>query len=127
MSNTSRFASRDRGMSSRDGLSGFRSPTRATREMPGGDWEQAEEFDGSRVGRGGESLSCFVEVKFRGKAQRTAAVDSNMPMWNEQVRHSSGSNIGHCAFLPGVLCFRMPSMLTVIIWCRTAQLTAAPV
>lgn len=31
-------------------------------------------------------LSCFVEVKFRGKAQRTAAVDSNMPLWNEQVR-----------------------------------------
>lgn len=30
-------------------------------------------------------LSCFVEVQFRGKRQRTTAVDSNSPIWNEQV------------------------------------------
>jgi hypothetical protein len=79
---------------------GFRSPGRATRKgaaLPG--WEEAaaaagfaEDDDG--FGGAGEAassssssstLSCFVEVKFRGKAQRTAAVDSDMPMWNEQV------------------------------------------
>lgn len=32
-------------------------------------------------------LSCFVEVHFRGKRQRTSAVDSNTPNWNEQVGH----------------------------------------
>ena len=31
-------------------------------------------------------LSCFVEVHFMGKRQRTSAVDSNAPIWNEQVR-----------------------------------------
>jgi hypothetical protein len=103
----SRFVSRDRPFgSSYNGSSrpnyasrdsqGFRSPGRATREgaaLPG--WEEAaaaagfEEDDG--FGGAGEAasssstLSCFVEVKFRGKAQRTAAVDSDMPMWNEQV------------------------------------------
>lgn len=30
-------------------------------------------------------LSVFVEVHFRGKRQRTSAVDSNAPIWNEQV------------------------------------------
>eukprot|EP00878_Enallax_costatus_P041472 GHUV01048262.1.p1 GENE.GHUV01048262.1~~GHUV01048262.1.p1 ORF type:complete len:320 (+),score=99.12 GHUV01048262.1:563-1522(+) len=86
MSNTSRF-NRDRGASSRDNISGFRSPTRATRDMPAGDWaaQQDEQIESEGFASGGESLSCFVEVKFRGKAQRTAAVDSNMPMWNEQL------------------------------------------
>lgn len=36
-------------------------------------------------GEGGSSLSCFVEVQFRGRRQRTTAVDSNVPIWNEQV------------------------------------------
>jgi hypothetical protein len=86
-----------RNYASRDSQ-GFRSPGRATREgasLPG--WEEAAEaagfgdedgFGGSGEAAGGSSgssLSCFVEVKFRGKAQRTAAVDSDMPMWNEQV------------------------------------------
>jgi hypothetical protein len=76
---------------------GFRSPGRATREgaaLPG--WEEAAaaagfEDDygfggaGEAAGSSSSTLSCFVEVKFRSKAQRTAAVDSDMPMWNEQV------------------------------------------
>jgi hypothetical protein len=106
----SRFASRDRpfgssvngssrpNYASRDSQ-GFRSPGRATRKgaaLPG--WEEAaaaaefdDEFGGAGEAAGSSSsssLSCFVEVKFRGKAQRTAAVDSDMPMWNEQVSRS---------------------------------------
>lgn len=38
------------------------------------------------AGGGGSScLSVFVEVQFRGRRQRTSAVDSNAPIWNEQV------------------------------------------
>jgi hypothetical protein len=104
----SRFASKDRpfggsmngssrpNYASRDSQ-GFRSPGRATREgaaLPG--WEEAaaagfdDEFGGAgeAAGSSSSSLSCFVEVKFRGRAQRTAAVDSDMPMWNEQVSRS---------------------------------------
>lgn len=101
----SRFASRDRpfggstngssrpNYASRD-AQGFRSPGRTTREgaaLPS--WEEAaaaaefeDEFGGPGEAAGSSSsLSCFVEVKFRGRTQRTAAVDSDMPMWNEQV------------------------------------------
>ncbi|KAF6253850.1 hypothetical protein COO60DRAFT_1463007 [Scenedesmus sp. NREL 46B-D3] len=61
--------------------------------LPGWEEEAAAGFDdefsaaGEAAGSGSSnsSLSCFVEVKFRGKAQRTAAVDSDMPMWYEQL------------------------------------------
>lgn len=36
-------------------------------------------------GSSSSSLSCFVEVQFRGRRHRTSAVDSNTPIWNEQV------------------------------------------
>eukprot|EP00879_Flechtneria_rotunda_P017698 GHRR01018550.1.p1 GENE.GHRR01018550.1~~GHRR01018550.1.p1 ORF type:complete len:809 (+),score=288.09 GHRR01018550.1:245-2428(+) len=44
--------------------------------------------DGAADGHAAEDglLSCFVEVRFRGQVQRTAAVDSNLPTWHEQVR-----------------------------------------
>eukprot|EP00775_Hariotina_reticulata_P004277 gene4277-4531_t len=55
-----------------------------TAGAPGNEYMGSE--SGSSTGNASSScLSCFVEVKFRGKAQRTAAVDSNMPLWNEQV------------------------------------------
>jgi hypothetical protein len=54
--------------------------------------EGGEEPSAAFMARGGEDadgsstcLSCFVEVHFRGKRQRTTAVDSNAPIWNEQV------------------------------------------
>lgn len=42
--------------------------------------------DGSEADGSSSCLSVFVEVHFRGKRQRTSAVDSNAPIWNEQVR-----------------------------------------
>lgn len=66
---------------------GFRSPGRATREGALPEWD---EDSSTGAVAAGNSLSCFLEVKFRGNAQRTAAVDSDMPMWNEQVRPSVG-------------------------------------
>lgn len=86
-SNANRFSSRDRQVFDRDAFSGFRSPNRANRDLQGnGDWaQQGADADRESAGQGSEGLSCFVEVKFRGKVQRTAAVDSDEPMWNEQV------------------------------------------
>lgn len=40
---------------------------------------------GADKGSGDAALSCFVEVRFKGQARRTAAVDSDLPTWNEQV------------------------------------------
>ncbi len=48
----------------------------------GAGWEDA--YEQPEAGAG-SSLSCFVEVRFRGQARRTAAVESDMPLWNEQV------------------------------------------
>jgi hypothetical protein len=49
-----------------------------------GGWGEGQ--DGGGGCGGGGSLSCFVEVVFRGRRQRSTSVDSNAPMWNEQVR-----------------------------------------
>jgi hypothetical protein len=46
-------------------------------------------------------LSCFVEVHFRGKRQRTSAVDSNAPIWNEQVGWTCCAN---CSSNPAGTC-----------------------
>jgi hypothetical protein len=53
--------------------------------------------DGPDTDGSSSCLSVFVEVHFRGKRQRTSAVDSNAPIWNEQVR-SLSSHQG-CALL----------------------------
>jgi len=42
--------------------------------------------EGEPIGGAEGPLSCFVEVRFRGAARRTVAVDSMSPIWNEQVR-----------------------------------------
>ncbi|KAI8465651.1 MAG: hypothetical protein J3K34DRAFT_487137 [Monoraphidium minutum] len=58
--------------------------SRSTADWAAGGGAGWEDTEGEPVGAG-EGLSCFVEVRFRGAARRTAAVDSNSPIWNEQV------------------------------------------
>ena len=47
------------------------------------------------------TISCFVEVRFRGHARRTAAVDSELPIWNEQVGgRGRAAHVPCCCLLP---------------------------
>jgi coiled-coil and C2 domain-containing protein 2A len=82
----SRFTTRDRpstAAAGRSSLSGAVADSAAAASWVAGGpgWEEAE---GEPIG-GPEGLSCFVEVKFRGAARRTVAVDGADPIWNEQV------------------------------------------
>lgn len=50
-----------------------------------GAWRGGDEQDDDEPDGGGALLSCFVEVVFRGRRQRTGAVDGGAPIWNEQL------------------------------------------
>lgn len=60
-------------------------------------WEDTE---GDALG-GSEGLSCFVEARFRGPARRTVAVDSDSPIWNEQVEVAGWGHVAALGLGPG--------------------------
>jgi hypothetical protein len=53
--------------------------------VAGGGYSSRDAGGSSSGSSSGSCLSVFVEVHFRGRRQRTSAVDSNAPIWNEQV------------------------------------------
>jgi hypothetical protein len=88
---SSRLATRD---SQPGGGTGAGRPGGAAGPRGTGDWAAAggagwEDVEGDAVGAG-EGLSCFVEARFRGMVRRTVAVDSDSPIWNEQVGRRAG-------------------------------------